>query len=142
MLALKACNGCFRARAADCFHVRRASPDGLSSICRDCQRIYDAARDGNPERISMRAAYAQSETGKAASARAKRAWASRNPMKRGAQVALNNAIRAGIVSRKQCEVCGREDAEGHHDDYNKPLEVIWLCPPHHAARHRELRRAA
>ncbi len=35
-----------------------------------------------------------------------------------------------------CEACGREDAQRHHDDYAKPLEVRWLCPPCHAKEHR------
>lgn len=36
----------------------------------------------------------------------------------------------------RCEKGGRLHA--HHDDYAKPLEVIWLCPKHHIERHREL----
>ena len=26
----------------------------------------------------------------------------------------------------------------HHEDYDYPLDVIWLCPIHHKARHKEL----
>ena len=32
-------------------------------------------------------------------------------------------------------VCGRENAVGHHPDYAKPLDVIWLCKIHHRERH-------
>lgn len=41
------------------------------------------------------------------------------------------AIRSGRLIRKPCEICGSEPSEAHHDDYDKPLEVRWLCRSHH-----------
>lgn len=46
----------------------------------------------------------------------------------------------GEIVPKPCEVCGKEKTVGHHDDYNKPLEVRWLCYKHHAAEHARLKR--
>ncbi len=43
------------------------------------------------------------------------------------------ALRLGHLQRKPCEVCGSPDSEKHHDDYDKPLEVRWLCRKHHLA---------
>ena len=49
---------------------------------------------------------------------------------------LNNEIKAGRVTKQPCEICGAELAEAHHDDYNKPLDVRWLCKTHHAEWHK------
>ena len=49
---------------------------------------------------------------------------------------LNHAIQAGRVNREPCSMCGKEQAEGHHEDYYQPLLIVWLCPPCHQATHR------
>jgi hypothetical protein len=46
------------------------------------------------------------------------------------------AIKTGKLKRQPCEVCGStENIHGHHDDYEKPLEVRWLCARHHRIEH-------
>lgn len=42
---------------------------------------------------------------------------------------------ARVLERKPCEVCGATKVEAHHDDYEKPLEVRWLCKQHHSEVH-------
>lgn len=38
--------------------------------------------------------------------------------------------------RQECERDGcTELGVRHHDDYDKPLEIRWLCPPHHGELH-------
>jgi hypothetical protein len=54
------------------------------------------------------------------------------------------AIARGVLVPKPCEVCGangtmsdgRREVQAHHDDYNKPLEVRWLCQRHHHEWHQ------
>lgn len=53
---------------------------------------------------------------------------------------FNRAIRTGAIKRGCCEVCGKPNADGHHDDYSKPLNVRWLCRTHHIKEHARLRR--
>jgi hypothetical protein len=66
-------------------------------------------------------------------------WRERNPKAVWAQAALRAAIKRGIVEPQPCVVCGDPKAEGHHRDYDKPAEVVWLCRRHHRAEHRAMR---
>lgn len=61
-----------------------------------------------------------------------------------AQNMVETAIKNGILTPRPCEVCGesgvmrdgRSKIQAHHDDYNKPLEVRWLCQKHHHEWHK------
>jgi hypothetical protein len=50
------------------------------------------------------------------------------------------AVRNGHLVREPCSQCGALKAEAHHEDYTKPLEVVWLCRRHHKLRHAEIKR--
>ncbi len=63
-------------------------------------------------------------------------WIAKNPTKRRAHHDIRNALRRGRMNREPCKVCGSTEAEAHHEDYSRPLDVEWLCPKHHAERHR------
>lgn len=68
----------------------------------------------------------------------------RHPDRVAAHRALRRAIRRGDVSPSSaCEHCGiaRKRIEGHHEDYSKPLDVIWLCSSCHKSVHRAKRAA-
>lgn len=41
----------------------------------------------------------------------------------------------GSMVRLPCVRCG-EKAHAHHEDYSKPLDVIWLCHQHHMQHHQ------
>ena len=60
--------------------------------------------------------------------------------KNRARGAVSRAIKKGRILRRGCEVCGSPHTEGHHDSYDKPLDVRWLCTKHHTEAHVELRR--
>lgn len=40
----------------------------------------------------------------------------------------------GKLTKKPC-FCGSKKVEAHHDDYTKPLEIVWLCKRHHEEIH-------
>jgi hypothetical protein len=65
-------------------------------------------------------------------------WWKKYPKKMKAQHALNHAIKDGRIIRPGiCERCGNSSQviEGHHFDYEKPLEVLWLCHSCHQEIH-------
>jgi len=58
---------------------------------------------------------------------------------------VEQAVEDGVLIRKKkCESCGkggtftdgRSKIQAHHDDYNKPLEVRWLCQKCHHKWHK------
>lgn len=62
-----------------------------------------------------------------------------------AQNMLEQAIiRGEVIRRTTCENCGesgvfkdgRTKVQAHHPDYNRPLEVLWLCQPCHHEWHK------
>lgn len=56
-----------------------------------------------------------------------------------ARAYANVYLSRGKIQREGCLRCGGE-AEMHHEDYSKPLEVTWLCREHHLERHDEMMR--
>jgi hypothetical protein len=57
-------------------------------------------------------------------------------LKANARAYLNTYVKRGVVKKMACFVCGDIKSESHHDDYSKPLEVIWLCRKHHLEKHK------
>lgn len=55
-------------------------------------------------------------------------------------MAVRNAVAVGDLKRMPCRVCGAKKAEAHHEDYDRPLDVVWLCRAHHKERHVHLRK--
>lgn len=105
----------------------------------DYYREFDRQRANLPHRVKARKEYQQTEQGKEALDRSHKAWRSRNPASYQAHNMVNNAIRDGkLFKPNQCEGCNDETTlHGHHCDYNKPLDVMWLCDPCHKQWHRD-----
>lgn len=58
-----------------------------------------------------------------------------------ARYKANNARRDGILIPEPCEVCGNEKVQMHHEDYEKPLDVTWLCKKCHQNHHNQQKKA-
>lgn len=98
-------------------------------------RSYDRMRGSMPHRVAARKEYqatpAFAESHQAAALR----WAAKHPERRKASNLVSNALRDGKLEKLPCLVCGHEKVEGHHPDYSRPLDVVWLCNPHHREVH-------
>lgn len=70
-------------------------------------------------------------------------WRKRNGEKTKAWSAVGNALFKGEIEKPPyCELCGSFDMKihAHHDDYSKPLDVLWLCHDCHMSLHANQRK--
>lgn len=95
----------------------------------DYYRTYDRRRASDPKRVNQRIEHAKANP---------RPRPEPDAEKRAARVLLGNALRDGKVSRPgHCQMCAQFcTPHGHHDDYSKPLDVLWVCTSCHAAIHK------
>jgi len=61
----------------------------------------------------------------------------RNPQKFRARWTVGNHKRSGRLKPEPCSRCGAEKAQAHHEDYNHPLDMVWLCQRCHAREHKK-----
>lgn len=146
---LRVCNIC------GCTNEETSFYHGVTSRCAECHkkcvrknraekieyyRAYDAKRfQEQPQRRAANEAYARTPRGKAQSIASKKKWLALNQVKRRAHIKVGNAVRDGILLKPvSCQICGATDRRlhGHHEDYSRPLEVIWVCPPCHREFHK------
>jgi hypothetical protein len=114
---------------------------------------YEKKRAMLPHRVKLREEYSKTEGGKISKAKTNKKynkfyreeryqWTKKdriiNPKKHRARNLVNHAIRGGFLIKPQhCEECLLDKKlHGHHCDYNKPLDVMWLCTQCHADWHK------
>ena len=102
----------------------------------DRRRYYE-----NPERRAYNIRRAQ-ERAKILTVKAKtrayiKWWRKTNQEKYKAQTAVGNALRDGKLAKKNCACGETKGVLGHHHDYSKPLDVIWMCRRCHGLEHRK-----
>lgn len=61
--------------------------------------------------------------------------------KQQARWTLRKAVSSGRIKKLPCEICGEIKSQGHHPDYAKPLEVLWLCQFHHNVVHGKITKS-
>lgn len=135
---MKTCSVCKEKKSLDEFGKRAASKDGLNASCKDCSKLRDQKRYRKEAsyRSLKHKEYMQTEEGKKAHAAAIVKWRSLNSLKRAAHVLVGNRVKNGHLIKQPCQMCGTElGVQAHHDDYSRPLDVMWLCVIHHKARH-------
>lgn len=134
----KACTKCEVEKPASEFGKAHRNHDGLRYRCKACCRDDSTAwRRSNPVKCAAaKAKWKKTPEGRASTRRD----AKRYPKRQQARGLLRRAIRSGKVVRLPCRDCGNPKAEAHHPNYDKPLDVIFLCVPHHGAEHKRMAR--
>lgn len=65
-------------------------------------------------------------------------WKLNNPEKVEAHKKVASALKSKILKNPgECSSCRLKTSylDAHHEDYSKPLEVVWLCPTCHRKIH-------
>lgn len=140
----KDCTACGVTKPLSAFYKHPFGRHGRQAKCSECTksavranraarieyyRAYDRERAKLPHRVNARKEYAKThDSGPRPET---------DPVKKQARTTLSNAVRDGKVARPpHCEVCSAPgDVHGHHDDYTKPLDVIWCCSACHSLIH-------
>lgn len=134
---MKTCFKCKTEKPLDAFYKHRKMADGHLNKCIDCTKLdvsmhrtknldrirqYDRQRAIQPHRIANSLAV----TAK---------YRIEFPERSKANAAVARAVKNGTLRKQPCWCCGSPVVEGHHPDYSRPLDVVWLCPEHHKAIH-------
>lgn len=156
----KMCTACQQEKPLDDFPRNAKRPDGRYSMCKACKNQRGRERHASrPDRAPSKTPAARREWRRnnpdIVSAQRKRyrgryperlnaesrVWMRKNPEKHTAHSTLYAAVTAGKIARPdRCSICNREcKPDGHHEDYTRPLDVIWLCQRCHAQLHAERR---
>lgn len=133
---MKTCFKCLQSLPLEAFYKHSRMRDGHLNKCKACTkadalahrlknleeyRSYDRMRASMPHRVKQRTRIAKE-------------YQAKYPERRAANNAVNNAVRDGRLRKQLCWVCGAK-ALAHHPDYSRPLDVVWLCQPHHKQTH-------
>jgi hypothetical protein len=151
---MKFCNKCKKKKSFSEFGENKTTKDGYSCWCKMCRNAYDRqyCKDNpekkaewtnrwecnNRERVNEIHRNNNARNRDKISARDKRDRKA-NPRKHKARKALNHATEKGILIRPdRCTACKKKHGtiQGHHENYDKHLEVVWLCTLCHVARHK------
>lgn len=68
-------------------------------------------------------------------------WAKEHPESGRAKARVAYAIKKGLLTRPlRCTLCGKEGRiNGHHEDYDLPYEILWVCSSCHKKVHLGIR---
>lgn len=150
----KSCRACARVLPLSSFRVEAKGILGRQARCKECHAARDrelyaanlernrqrnrAWEDLNREKLREKyRAYAKANPDKI---RAKHASRGPEPARLRVRSAVQRAIGRGELNRPEtCEHCGKRGFNyGHHPDYSRPLDVVWLCAPCHRMEHLRL----
>lgn len=140
-MIMKKCFKCNKDKELSGFYVHKYMADGYLGKCIECTkkdvlehrkknieriRAYDRERGKLPHRIKGCINFS-------------RKYRKDNPLRESAGRILRYAVKTcKILKPRKCSMCYKEKRiMGHHEDYYKPLKVIWVCQICHKQLHKE-----
>lgn len=153
----KICKRCLSPKGIDDFYRDSSMRNGTTNVCKDCKRVehYNYKRSHISEirecvreywknrQGARKNVYAtdplyrkkQKEYARLHPRKCRTPRVENNLQKRSARYAVDWALKTGVLKRLPCVVCANPRSHAHHQDYLRPLEVVWLCPMHHKELH-------
>ena len=136
----KECKKCHRVRNIDQFYTHKPMRDGHLSFCKECvcSRMARKWRENvevNRAKERERGRKRRKQPGyKEKRSEYSRAYFKKYPKRYIAKMRVKKLYKKRPYS---CELCGTSGKiQGHHNDYRKPLIVVWVCPPCHSKIHK------
>lgn len=136
---MKKCFKCNEIKPLTDFYAQPKMSDGRVNKCKAC--TCDDVRKNRRMKFEYYSEYEKhryelNERRRKKLAETSRAWRDKNPEAYKAHNKVNNAVRDGRLKKENCLFCGSDEKiHAHHNDYSKPLEVIWLCTKCHHRMH-------
>ena len=148
----KQCFRCKEWKDSCDFYKHPQMKDGHLGKCKECAkkdvlehrnanleriRAYDRERGKLPHRKQKCKEYARSHPD--VISRITRKYRKMNPMAYAAHIIVGNAVRDNKLKKpRKCSECNQKGVmHGHHEDYYKPLDVVWVCVKCHTNLHRK-----
>ncbi len=134
----KQCCACKELKPLSEFN-RGTGKQGKNAKCRECSRLANIAwREAHPD-YWRNGPKPSPESRIAIRRKCERAQRKKFPEKFRARSKLKRAVREGKIHKPDiCSQCGLPgETNGHHADYSKPLDVIWLCRACHDLTHKD-----
>jgi protein-arginine kinase activator protein McsA len=142
---MKQCINCRQSKVIDDFYRNPNTGDGYNTVCKECNKEYQRQlQRHSPEVRAARkkyfARFNSTPEGKEKIALRRKSYRAKYPDKYRATNAVNNALRDGKIERPDaCQLCGNDaHLHAHHHDYDKPLEIVWVCARCHMRHHHAL----
>lgn len=134
---MKECSVCKQELPVENFYRDRARKDGLLIRCKDCERKLRRKTRVNNNGIYIKKDRKYYQAHKEEIKEKRRKYHELNREKIKARGLVRTALKNGSLIRpKTCEKCDAEDPHAHHEDYDRPLEVVWLCRICHMRLHQ------
>ena len=131
---MKRCSACGEVKPVGEFAFKDRKSGARQNRCRSCFSEYNAERyRKNREKIKAHVS-AYRKTNPEACFETRKRMFEKKPTIYNARRLYESAIQCGVLIKpRSCQVCGGKTKriEGHHEDYSKPLDVIWCCPKCH-----------
>ena len=131
----RVCEVCLKLKSVGEFYRIKNNPP-LSQIFKKCKGcVIKRSREyylKNSDRVKKRIMeYQQTNKGRQVTNASSKRMYKKYPEKFKARAKANHLVKMGRMVHLACEYCGNFLSEIHHPDYDKPLDIWWLCKKHH-----------